>query len=105
MLSAFAFLFPTIDSESIEGVAAVTSVWAYCLSGLFVGFGTNLGNGCTSGHGICGMARLSKRSISAVVTFMGSAIVTAVVTSPGVSTGQYFEFLRKKDIGLSTFHG
>jgi hypothetical protein len=50
---------------------------AYALGGLLVGFGTKLGNGCTSGHGICGMARLSKRSITAVFTFMGSAIATA----------------------------
>lgn len=44
--------------------------------GLLVGFGTRLGNGCTSGHGICGMARLSKRSFVAVAVFMVSAFVT-----------------------------
>ena len=46
------------------------------LAGLLVGFGTVLGNGCTSGHGICGMARLSKRSISATVVFMALGILT-----------------------------
>ncbi|ATF52756.1 YeeE/YedE family protein [Morganella morganii] len=45
-------------------------------AGLLVGFGTRLGNGCTSGHGICGMARLSKRSFAAVAMFMVSAFLT-----------------------------
>lgn len=40
------------------------------LGGLFVGFGTRLGSGCTSGHGVCGMARLSPRSIAATLVFM-----------------------------------
>ncbi len=46
------------------------------LAGVLVGFGTRLGNGCTSGHGICGLARLSKRSLIAVLAFMGSGIGT-----------------------------
>ena len=46
------------------------------LAGLLVGFGTRLGNGCTSGHGICGLARLSKRSLLAVLVFMGSGIAS-----------------------------
>ena len=46
------------------------------LAGLLVGFGTRIGNGCTSGHGICGLARLSKRSLVAVLVFMGSGIAT-----------------------------
>ncbi|HDU8608612.1 TPA: YeeE/YedE family protein [Morganella morganii] len=45
-------------------------------AGLLVGFGTRLGNGCTSGHGICGMSRLSKRSFAAVAVFMVSAFLT-----------------------------
>lgn len=45
-------------------------------AGQLVGFGTRLGNGCTSGHGICGMARLSKRSFAAVAVFMVSAFLT-----------------------------
>lgn len=45
-------------------------------AGLLVGFGTRLGNGCTSGHGICGMARFSKRSFAAVAVFMVSAFLT-----------------------------
>lgn len=42
------------------------------LAGLLVGFGTRLGNGCTSGHGVCGMSRLSARSMVATATFMAS---------------------------------
>ena len=48
-------------------------------AGLLVGFGTRLGNGCTSGHGVCGLARLSKRSLAAVVAFMASGIATVYV--------------------------
>ncbi len=47
--------------------------------GVLVGIGSRLGSGCTSGHGVCGMSRLSKRSILATLTFMGVAI--AVVTA------------------------
>jgi uncharacterized membrane protein YedE/YeeE len=48
-------------------------------AGLLVGFGTRMGNGCTSGHGVCGIGRLSVRSIAAVVTFMVTAIATTFV--------------------------
>ena len=49
-------------------------------AGLLVGFGTRLGNGCTSGHGVCGLGRLSLRSLVAVITFMATAIVTTYVS-------------------------
>ncbi|MFS1859577.1 YeeE/YedE family protein [Vibrio lentus] len=49
------------------------------IAGLLVGFGTKTANGCTSGHGIVGMARLSKRSIVATCVFMGVAIVTVFI--------------------------
>ena len=49
------------------------------LAGLLVGFGTRLGNGCTSGHGVCGLARLSRRSVAATATFMGAAVLTVFV--------------------------
>lgn len=45
-------------------------------AGLLVGVGTRMGNGCTSGHGVCGLGRLSMRSLAAVLTFMATAIVT-----------------------------
>ncbi|REL27210.1 YeeE/YedE family protein [Thalassotalea euphylliae] len=50
------------------------------MSGLLVGFGTRIGNGCTSGHGVCGIARLSKRSLVATCLFMSSAIATVFLT-------------------------
>ncbi|WP_102504945.1 YeeE/YedE family protein [Salinivibrio kushneri] len=49
------------------------------LAGLLVGIGTQLGNGCTSSHGICGMGRLSKRSIVATFSFVSAAFVTVFV--------------------------
>jgi len=52
---------------------------ALVAAGLLVGIGTRLGNGCTSGHGICGLARLSRRSFVAVGTFFATAVVTVFV--------------------------
>ena len=55
------------------------------LAGLLVGFGTRLGSGCTSGHGVCGMSRLSIRSLIATASFMTSGFVTvAIVNAMGV---------------------
>lgn len=54
-------------------------VWTIVLAGLLVGVGTRLGNGCTSGHGVCGMARLSKRSFAAVGAFMVTGVLTATI--------------------------
>ena len=48
-------------------------------AGLLVGFGTRLGSGCTSGHGICGLSRLSRRSLVAVLVFMGFGALTVYV--------------------------
>ena len=50
------------------------------VAGLLVGFGTRLGNGCTSGHGICGIARWSPRSIVATATFMAVAVLVVAIT-------------------------
>lgn len=54
--------------------------WSMFVGGLLVGFGTRMGNGCTSGHGVCGLGRLSFRSLVAVITFMVTAIVTVWIT-------------------------
>ena len=48
-------------------------------AGFLVGFGTRLGSGCTSGHGVCGLGRLSRRSLAAVATFMGFAMATTFI--------------------------
>jgi uncharacterized protein len=52
---------------------------ALVVGGLLVGIGVHFGNGCPSGHGICGLARLSPRSLAAVATFMAAAFVTVYV--------------------------
>ena len=52
---------------------------ALVVAGLLAGFGTRMGNGCTSGHGVCGLGRLSLRSLVAVLTFMATAIATTFV--------------------------
>ena len=57
-------------------ITPVASGWVLPLAGLLVGFGAALGSGCTSGHGICGLARLSPRSLVAVITFMLTAVIT-----------------------------
>ena len=56
-----------------------TPIWL-AVAGLLTGIGTRIGNGCTSGHGVCGLARLSLRSLVAVVVFFGVAIITVAVT-------------------------
>ena len=54
-------------------------VWLLAIAGLLVGYGTSLGSGCTSGHGVCGLGRLSLRSLVATLVFLVTGIVTAVV--------------------------
>lgn len=60
-------------------ISVTSSVPLLIAAGLLVGFGTRLGNGCTSGHGVCGMARLSPRSIAATFTFMAAGFATVFV--------------------------
>lgn len=62
-----------VDTSTINMVTSPTLV---IIAGFLVGVGTALGNGCTSGHGICGMGRLSKRSIVATGVFMSVAMLT-----------------------------
>lgn len=57
--------------------ASVRPLGVVIVAGLLVGFGTRLGSGCTSGHGVCGLSRLSARSLVAVLTFMTTGAVTA----------------------------
>ena len=71
-----------------QGGAWTTDVqpWRLLLGGVFVGIGTRVGKGCTSGHGVCGVGSASKTSIIGVLTFLAVAIVTAqLVTALGVS--------------------
>ncbi len=57
------------------------STTALIVAGLAVGIGTQLGSGCTSGHGVCGIGRLSKRSTVATVTFMATAAITVFIVN------------------------
>ncbi len=54
--------------------------WVLIVAGLLVGFGTRMGAGCTSGHGICGIGRLSGRSIAATASFFSIGVATALVS-------------------------
>ncbi|CAN5915097.1 YeeE/YedE family protein [soil metagenome] len=68
-----AVVTPHVFGAPIRGVPMLA------IAGLLVGVGTGLGNGCTSGHGVCGISRLSLRSIVAVVTFMAVAMITVAI--------------------------
>ncbi len=58
----------------------ITTGWPLIIvAGLLVGFGARMGSGCTSGHGVLGLARLSPRSIAAVVTFLGTGVIAVTV--------------------------
>ena len=61
-------------------IRVTSSVPLLVAAGLLVGFGTRLGNGCTSGHGVCGIGRLSRRSVTATFVFMATAAATVFVT-------------------------
>ncbi len=61
---------------TLPAVELQSPVWALVPAGFIVGFGTRLGSGCTSGHGVCGLARLSPRSIAATATFFAVALAT-----------------------------
>ncbi len=63
----------------VNHITAQASTPTLIIAGLLVGIGTQIGTGCTSGHGICGLARRSPRSLVATLCFMGSAVVTVFV--------------------------
>jgi uncharacterized protein len=73
-----AFLFNQIKPDFYQPRVDFP-VWLLVLGGFLVGFGTRMGNGCTSGHAVCGIARLSIRSMVATVTFMLSGFITVYI--------------------------
>ena len=75
-LGAVAFMFA---KGGPIAVAIQASVPVMAVAGLLVGVGTRMGGGCTSGHGICGVARLSKRSMVATIVFIVTAMVTVYI--------------------------
>jgi uncharacterized protein len=84
----FAFIAGLIAAPLISGalgqplpVPDMPGSWAVVIAGgLLVGFGTRMAGGCTSGHGVCGMARIAPRSIAATMIFMGVAVVVVALT-------------------------
>lgn len=74
------FIIPFIYQLFVEPEIVIkSSPLGLIIAGLLVGFGTRLGSGCTSGHGICGISRLSVRSIVATITFMLAGIATVFI--------------------------
>jgi len=67
-------------SRGSAGSGSAAQLGALSLAGVLAGFGARLGGGCTSGHGVCGVARLSRRSIVATLTFMSTGALTVFVT-------------------------
>jgi hypothetical protein len=75
-----------LDARYLPG-PAIDSLIVLAVAGLLVGFGTQLGSGCTSGHGICGLSRLSPRSLVATLTFMTVAFITTFVVRHVIGGG------------------
>jgi uncharacterized protein len=65
---------------AVPAVTIAAPLWLLIVSGLIVGFGTRLGAGCTSGHGVCGIGRGSKRSLVATLAFVATAMATVFLT-------------------------
>ena len=74
------FVAQTVGAVNVNFPA---SIWPLIIGGLLVGYGTRLGSGCTSGHGVCGLSRLSPRSILATAMFMASGFVTVGILRAG----------------------
>lgn len=77
LISSAIIFTPLIDPS--RTTPNETNLWLIALAGLLVGYGTRLGSGCTSGHGICGISRLSVRSLVATGVFMVAGIVTVAI--------------------------
>ncbi|MFN3553102.1 MAG: YeeE/YedE family protein [Novosphingobium meiothermophilum] len=81
-LAALVWLLTGNVAQAIEGLNDIP-VWTLVGAGLLVGIGTDLGNGCTSGHGVCGLSRFSLRSLVSVLIFMAVAMLTVWIIRHG----------------------
>ena len=79
-------LLRVVAPQTLPG-PVVTALPVVIAGGLLVGFGTRMGGGCTSGHGVCGMSRLSLRSLTATAIFMGAAMLTVGITRHLIGVG------------------
>ena len=77
MIAAPGVIF--LASGTVPAVDVPVSPAMIAIGGVIVGFGASLGSGCTSGHGVCGLSRLSIRSLIAVPTFMATAAITVFI--------------------------
>ena len=105
LLCAGAFLLLVTPSSAVIGENNSPALhWLACiLGGLAIGFGTRLGSGCTSGHGIVGLARLSPRSLVAVMVFFGTGIVTAGISRASFLRGTLYGAEAQLPPPLGTF--
>lgn len=96
LLTSTIYFGPTFEAPAAATLSSGRSISTLgnILAGVLVGFGTKLGNGCTSGHGICGLPRMSIRSLAAVMTFMATGVTTTILTSPTGPLANYTEFLQ-----------
>jgi uncharacterized membrane protein YedE/YeeE len=91
------YLTPSValkDTRSESSDVPIPSIIAMVLGGFLVGLGTHIGNGCTTGHGICGIGRFSPRSIVATLTFTGCSVLSRFLVSPLRSWAASTDFLR-----------
>ena len=77
LLGALAYVLVKGGPSPVDVLASPPAI---LVGGLLVGFGTRMGSGCTSGHGLCGMARFSRRSMAATAIFFGVAMLTVFLT-------------------------
>ncbi|MGM4887049.1 YeeE/YedE family protein [Tardiphaga sp. 20_F10_N6_6] len=77
-------LLASLSGTPLPAPVMPASLIVIVIAGLLVGFGSRMGGGCTSGHGVCGIARLSARSIVATAIFMAAAIATVAVVRHGI---------------------
>eukprot|EP00884_Botryococcus_braunii_P004246 jgi/Botrbrau1/13822/Bobra.0056s0064.1 len=82
-----ASILRVVAPRAFDVLPPTFTVFRGLLAGLFVGIGTSMGNGCTSGHGICGLSRLSIRSLAFTMTFMVSGALAAVLSQTGKALG------------------
>jgi uncharacterized membrane protein YedE/YeeE len=77
-----------VAPDAIGDAPAGRAPWLVAIAGLLVGYGTRLGTGCTSGHGICGLSRFSLRSLVATCTFLGVAMLVSGVVDASLAGGR-----------------
>jgi uncharacterized protein len=77
-------LLAALAGAPLPAPAMTSSLALVATGGVLVGFGSRMGNGCTSGHGVCGLARLSARSVAATVIFVATAVITVAIARHGL---------------------